>query len=114
MIETPLEKLAKRLVRKGEFDYLSIVGPLLHFLSCVRCDIAYAAGVLTRHSACPGPAHVRATKRVAMYLYSNRTLGITYRRQDQRKRPNIPQLFEGAKHPLDDGRNLLQTFADSD
>ena len=23
-------------------------------------------------------------------------------------------MFEGARHPLDDGRNLLQTFADSD
>ena len=23
-------------------------------------------------------------------------------------------MYEGAKHPLDDGKNLLQTFADSD
>ena len=114
MIETPLEKLATRLVSKEEFDYLSIVGSLLHLVNCVRCDIAYAVGVLTRHSACPGPAHVRATKRVIMYLYNTRTLGITYRRQDQSEHSNKPQLFEGAKHPLDDGRNLLQTFADSD
>ena len=27
---------------------------------------------------------------------------------------NVPLMYEGAKHPLDNGTNLLQTFADSD
>ena len=27
---------------------------------------------------------------------------------------NVPVMYEGATHPLDNGKNLLQTFADSD
>ena len=27
---------------------------------------------------------------------------------------NVPVMYEGATHPLDNGKNLLQAFADSD
>ena len=39
-------------------------------------------------------------------------LGILYRR-DYAER-NLPRMFEGAQHPLNNGSNLLQTFSDSD
>ena len=49
-----------------------------------------------------------------MYLYNARKLGITYRRPDGSGRRHVPVIYEGAKHPLDNGLNRLQTFADSD
>jgi hypothetical protein len=112
MLVTPLLKQPERTVPKDTFDFLSVVGSLLHVANCVRCDISYAVGVLARHAACPGPTHVRAAKRVLQYLFATRTLGITYTRSASGK--NTPQMFEGATHPLDDGKNHLQVFADSD
>jgi hypothetical protein len=116
-VDTPmhacgLQKQTERTVSKEDFDYLSVVGSLLHIANCVRCDIAHAVGVLCRHALYPGKSHVRAAKRVLMYLYNTRHLGILYRRDNSAR--NVPRMFEGAKHPLDNGQNLLQTFADSD
>jgi hypothetical protein len=115
MLAEPLLKQNERRESRESFDYLSVVGSLLHICNCVRCDVSYAVGVLARHAATPGPAHVKAAKRVVMYLYNTRTLGITYRRiNEEDKLKMVPTLYEGAKHPLDDGTNRLQTFADSD
>ena len=113
ILVTPLPKQEERSVTKEEFDYLSVVGSLLHISNCVRCDIALAVGILARHSATPGPAHVKAAKRVLMYLLNTKKLGITYKR-DLSIEKSIPVIYEGAKHPLDNGTNLLSTFADSD
>ena len=113
MLPTPLRKESPRVVPKSAFDYLSVVGSLLHIANCVRCDISYAVGNLARFSAAPGPAHVRAVKRCLQYLYATRSLGITYSRTSGTSR-NVPLMFEGAKHPLDTGLNRLQTFVDSD
>ena len=112
MLITPLLKNSERTVPKETFDYLSVVGSLLHISNCVRCDVSFAVGVLARHAANPGPAHVRAAKRVLQYLYNTRSCGITY------KKPNsvlsAPTMYGGATHPLDTGENHLQVFADSD
>jgi hypothetical protein len=113
MLTTPLTNQVSRTVPKSEFDYLSVVGSLLHVANCVRCDIAFAVGKLARFSASPGPAHVNAAKRVLMYLWNTRSLGITYFRNSSNP-ANIPLIYEKGKHPLENGSNLLQTFADSD
>jgi hypothetical protein len=116
-VDTPMHacgsrKQTERTVSKEDFDYLSVVGSLLHIANCVRCDIAHAVGVLCRHALCPGQSHVRAAKRALMHLYTTGQLGINYRRDNSTR--NVPRMFEGDRHPLDNGRNLLQTFADSD
>jgi len=114
MLPTPLRKESSRLIPQSEFDYLSVVGSLLHIANCVRCDISYAVGNLARFSAAPGPTHVRAVKRCLQYLYATRSLGITYSRDLSGSQHNVPLMYEGAKHPLDNGSNRLQTFVDSD
>ena len=78
MLLAPLLKQTERTVPKSDFDYLSVVGSLLHIVNCVRCDASYAVGVLARHANSPGPTHVRAAKRVLQYLYRTRSLGIAY------------------------------------
>ena len=40
-----LLKLQEREVSASEFDYLSVVGSLLHIANCVRCDVALAVGI---------------------------------------------------------------------
>jgi hypothetical protein len=112
MLVTPLVKLSERTVPKESFDYLSVVGSLLHIANCVRVDIALAVGILARHAATPGTPHVNAVRRVLQYLYNTRELGITYSRPTQGR--NVPVIFEAAKHPLDNGTNHLQVFCDSD
>ena len=42
MLVTPLLKSPERTVSKEVFDYLSVVGSLLHIANCVRPDIATA------------------------------------------------------------------------
>ena len=113
MLLTPLLKQTERTVSKETFDYLSVVGSLLHISNSVRCDIALAVGHLSRPSNAPGPQHIKAIKRVIMYLYNTRSLGITYTRPLKGSQSKA-EIYEGAKHPLDDGINQLQTFADSD
>jgi len=109
MLVTPLPKLTERTVPKEQFDYLSVVGSLLYFTSCVRCDIATAVNILARHAATPGPAHVHAAKRVLMYLYNTRSLGITYRRSSC---PNVPAVYESV--PREQMDMQMKVFADSD
>mgnify|MGYP002631971453 FL=1 len=112
MLAQPLKKEVVNVVPKSDFDYLSVVGSLLHITNCLRCDVAFAVGCLARFASAPGPQHVRACKRVLKYLYSTRNLGIRYTRYSKHK--NEPMMYAGAKHPLDNGTNLLQIFADSD
>jgi hypothetical protein len=113
MLQAPLTRSQERGVAKSSFDYLSVVGSLLHISNCLRPDISYAVGNLARFAAAPGAAHVKAAKRVLQYLYQSRSLGITYYRDCDQQR-NVPLMYEGAKHPLDDGINKTQVFADSD
>jgi hypothetical protein len=100
MLVEPLLKQSERSVSKEAFDYLSVVGSLLHICNCVRCDVSYAVGVLARHATTPGLAHVKAAKRVVMYLYNTRTMGITYRCTEESKLSG-PVLFEGTKRMLE-------------
>ena len=114
MLTTPLKKQSERTVSKSTFDYLSVVGSLLHIVNCLRPDIAYAVGSLARFATTPGDQHVRACKRVLQYLFKTRALGITYSKDTGTNPKNVPFMYESAKHPLDNGTNKLQIFADSD
>lgn len=114
MLVTPLKKQSTRTVSAEAFDYLSVVGSLLHVANCVRCDVALSVGILSRHAACPGPAHVTAAKRVVQYLYNTRSLGLTYRRQANLLKTNVPLMYERGQHHQADTGNVPQFFADSD
>ena len=116
MLVTPLPKLESREVPKESFDYLSVVGSLLHFANCVRCDVATAVNILARHANTPGRAHVNAVKRVVMYLYNTRSLAIVYHRDIHSR--NVPVVYESAPHgediPKNDVSMGLGVHADAD
>ena len=54
--EVDLPRLAVAEVNSNE--YLSIIGSCLHISQVSRPDIAYAVGVLSRHSSTPGQQHM--------------------------------------------------------
>lgn len=121
MIVTPLTKNATREVPASEFDYLSVVGSLLHLANCVRCDIAFAVGCLARFSMTPGKSHVKAVKRVVQYLYNTKSMGITYYRDapndHTENEDQTFKIYENGLHPLDQTKSvpsLLKVFGDSD
>ena len=72
-------------------EYLSIVGSCLHIAQVSRPDIAYAVGVLSRHSATPGAAHMDAAINLVNYLYNSKDMFIQYTRGE---RGNDPQIYE--------------------
>jgi hypothetical protein len=113
MLATVLLLQSERTASYEQFDYLSVVGSLLHTTNCTRCDVSYSADVLSRHALCPGKAHISSVKRVVMYLYNTRCTGTQYSRSSSAPR-NVPYIYEKGKHPLHDDTDLLKVCADSD
>ena len=89
---TPAVELPKLTTAEVDsIEYLSIVGSCLHIAQVSRPDIAYAVGVLSRHSATPGKQHLEAAINLVNYLYNSKEHFIQYSRSDQ---GNVPELFE--------------------
>ena len=106
-----LVRVPQREVEKSEFDFLSILGSVLHINCLTRPDISFAVSNLTRHASCPGHAHVRALKHLVRYLYDTRHIGVTYSRGQGGCEPG---LFQGGVHPNTTPDNHMVAFADSD
>jgi hypothetical protein len=64
---TELPKLSKAEV--DPIEYLSVIGSCLHLAQVSRPDVAYAVGVLSRHSATPGHVHMDAAINLVNYLF---------------------------------------------
>ncbi len=87
----------------NEFDYLSIVGSLLHIVNFTRPDCAYAVSALARHSSNYDRSHEKAVKRVVQYLYHTSHLAITYFRDGNvfSSEKNTATVWEAGCYPLD-------------
>ena len=89
---TPTVELLKQpKATVDQIEYLSIVGSCLHIAQVSRPDISFAVGVLSRHSATPGAAHMDAAINLVNYLYFTKDLYIQYTRGE---RGNDPAIFE--------------------
>lgn len=66
--------------------YRQLVGKLMYLAQCTRADIAFAVGVLARHTVAPRETHWRAALRVLAYLRGTTKFGLKYTRN------NKPQL----------------------
>ena len=86
---TELPKLSKAEV--DPIEYLSVIGSCLHLAQVSRPDVAYAVGVLSRHSATPGHVHMDAAINLVNYLYNSRHLFIQYTRSDRGNEPAVYQ-----------------------
>lgn len=59
-------------------DYCQLVGVLIFVTTYVRVDAVSAVHFLARHLHAPGVPHLRLARRVLLYLWHSRHLGITY------------------------------------
>jgi hypothetical protein len=64
----------------SEFPLAEVVGALMHVAVCTRPDIAYAVGMLGRHTATPDNTHYTAAMHIIRYLKSTANHGLTYHR----------------------------------
>src|SRR5436190_23336048 len=71
-------------------DYQSRVGSLMHLMVCTRPDIAYAVGVVSRHSAAPGKVHLDAVNRIFRYLCGTADYMLVY---NGNVGPDHPEVF---------------------
>ena len=105
--------LTKHVEKSTDFDYLSIVGSLLHICGVSRPDCAFSVSCLARHSKTAGDEHVEALLRLVRYLYQTRYKAITYRGDVSKM--HVPTVFENGVHPLDVNKeNPTKLFVDSD
>ena len=95
-----------------EFDYLSIVGSLLHIVNFTRPDCAYAVSALASHNRNYDRSHEEAVKRVVQYLYHISHLSITYFRYGNEfsLEKNTAAVWEAGCHPLDWNKNENERF----
>lgn len=105
MFSDPLVRNEGTIVPKAQFDYLSVVGSLMHIANSVRFDIATAVNMLASHSSSPTVQCVNAAKRVLKYLYNTKSLGIAYLRSGDHI--NVPLIFEHASRPNGDSLVLI-------
>ena len=59
--------------------YSSVVGSLMYNQVCIRSDIAFVVGVLSRFLSDPGQSHWKAAKKVLRYLQGIKDLMLTYK-----------------------------------
>ena len=63
--------------------FMTAVGSFQWLACCSRPDVAYAAGLLGRHTANPSPEAMAEVKHVLEYLAGTADLGITYHGSDE-------------------------------
>jgi len=78
--------------------FLSMIGSCLHICQVSRPDCSFAVGLLARHSATPGKAHMKAAEDLIRYMYHTREYCIQYTATDN-EIANVPYIFEKSHHP---------------
>jgi len=105
----------KHTEKTTDYDYLSVVGAVLHICGVSRPDCSFAVGCLARHSKTAGAEHVTALERLVSYLYQTRFKAIVYRTSSSAADLNVPKVYESGVHPLDVHKeNPTKVFVDSD
>ncbi|KAL0413520.1 UNVERIFIED_CONTAM: Retrovirus-related Pol polyprotein from transposon TNT 1-94 [Sesamum radiatum] len=90
-VDTPVDKscvLSKELCPKTEEEkkhmikilYASAVGSLMYAMMCIRPDLCYAVGIVSRYQSNPRSDHWIAVKRILRYLKGTSDLALCYHR----------------------------------
>ena len=61
-------------------EYTSMIGSLRYTTDCIRPNIAYAMGILSRFTNKSGIDHWHAMKRVMKYLIGTKNYGLFYKK----------------------------------
>jgi len=52
----------------SKVPYASVVGSLMYAMMCIRLDICYAVGLVSRYQSNPGQKHLMVVKMILRYL----------------------------------------------
>lgn len=74
-----------------DIPYSQVLGSVRYLVTCMRFDICYAAGFLSRFMQNPGPAHWQAVKRLLRYLQYSKDFSLLFSRP-QSLNPPTPIL----------------------
>ncbi|GKA72298.1 hypothetical protein Tco_0778514, partial [Tanacetum coccineum] len=71
-VSTPINTSEKLMPNNGQaisqLEYSRVIGCLMYAMTCIRPDIAFAMGKLSRYTSNPGTQHWQAIQRVLKYL----------------------------------------------
>ena len=87
----------ERVIPEEEFPYRRVVGSVLHMSRTCRPDLALAVSELSRHLGATTDRHVKAAKRLLLYL---------------RRTPDLGIIWHGNLSPLDSLRFPLRFLVD--
>ena len=62
--------------------YASVMGSLMYAMLCIRPDISYAIGMVSRYQSNPGEVYWKVVKRILRYLNGMMDYRLYYQGQD--------------------------------
>nr|GEW34792.1 zinc finger, CCHC-type [Tanacetum cinerariifolium] len=81
-VSTPLDTSEKIMPNNGQavsqLEYSRVIGCLMYGMTCIRPDIAFVMGKLSRYTSNPSTQHWQAIQRVLKYLKKTMDYRLTY------------------------------------
>ena len=65
-----------------QVPYASVVGSLMYAMLCIRPNICYSVGMVSRYQSNPGPKHWQTVKHILKYLWRTSDYMLVYRCED--------------------------------
>ena len=70
--------------RMGRISYASTVGSIMYAMICIRLDVAYSLGVVSRYQSDPEKNHWKVVKIILKYLRNTKDEWLIYGESDLR------------------------------
>ncbi|GJR59821.1 zinc finger, CCHC-type containing protein [Tanacetum coccineum] len=91
LVSTPMDTSEKLMPNNGQavsqLEYSRVIGCLMYAMTCIRPDIAFAVGKLSRYTSNSNTQHWQAIQRVLKYLKKTMDYKLTY--------TGYPSVLEG-------------------
>ncbi|GJS03850.1 hypothetical protein Tco_0320358 [Tanacetum coccineum] len=82
LVSTPIDTSEKLMPNNGQavsqLEYSRVIGCLMYAMTCIKPDIAFLVGKLSRYTSNPGTQHWQAIQRVLKYLKKTMDYRLTY------------------------------------
>ena len=64
--------------RMGRIPYASVVGSIMYAMTCIRSNVAYSLGVVSRYQSDPGENQWKVVKTILKYLRNTKDQWLVY------------------------------------
>ena len=87
----------------SSIPYASAVGSIMYAILCIRPDVAYALGIVSRFQTDPGEDHWKAVKNILKYLRRTRDIFLIYDGSDLKLKGYTNSSFQS---DLDESKSI--------